>query len=98
VLEGDVEEVAGAAGGIEHADRAELVVECLHVGDGGGACAGGLMLGGGGADGVPARAERVDDGRLDEALDVAARGVVCAELVTAGGSSATHSRRWSAPG
>ncbi len=81
VFERDVEEIAGAAGGVEDADGAEFVVEGADE-------VGGVFelafVGeeqGGGLDVVPLRAQRLDDGGQDEALDVGARGVVGAELV-----------------
>ena len=40
---------------------------------------------GGGVDGVPLVAQRLDDGGQDEALDIGARGVVGAELVALAG-------------
>ena len=81
LLKRDVEEVARAAGGIEHADGAELGVELVHLGLGGLEVAALGERDGGDTDGGPFIAERLDDGGEDEALDVGARGVVGAELV-----------------
>ena len=84
-LQGDVEEIPGAAGGIEHADGGEFLVEGADGGAGFLALVLVIELGGGGADGLPFLAEGIDQGRADEALDVAARGVVRAELVPLAG-------------
>lgn len=81
VFERDVEEVAGAAGGVEDAGGAQFVVpgadevggvfELAFVGE----------EQGGGLGVVPVGAQRFDDGGQDEAVDVGARGVVGAEVV-----------------
>jgi hypothetical protein len=81
VFEGDVEEVAGAAGGIEDASATEAAMEVVEYVDGVGEVAGVDELGDGGDDVGPVGAERLDDGRDDEALDVGAGSVVGAELV-----------------
>jgi hypothetical protein len=81
VFERDVEEVAGAAGGVEDAGGAQFVVpgadevgsltELAFVGE----------QQGGGLGVVPVGAQRLDDGGQDEAVDVGARGVMGAEVV-----------------
>ncbi|PKO49477.1 MAG: hypothetical protein CVU31_00600 [Betaproteobacteria bacterium HGW-Betaproteobacteria-4] len=81
VFERDVEEVAGAAGGVEDAGGAQLVVpgadevsgvfEFAFVGE----------QQGGGLGVVPVGAQWLDDGGQDEAVDVGARGIVGAEVV-----------------
>ena len=85
VFERDVEEIARAAGRVEHAHRAQGVVEGVDLGQRGG----GLAFVGeeqrGGLDVGPAFAQRLDDGGQDEAVDVGARGVVGAEGVALGG-------------
>lgn len=85
VFEGDVEEVAAAAGGVEYAGVAELVVEVLQLVDG-------LVLlallqpgFGGDLDGAPLVAQRVDKGGHDQAFDVGAWGVVGTEFVAFAG-------------
>ena len=91
-IEGDVEEVARAAGGIEDARVAQLLVELAHDGDGFlelvlGCLVGLGVLGGDndpadlGLHHVPVGAQRLLDGRPDQALDVGARGVVRAQGV-----------------
>ena len=81
VVEGHVEEIAGAAGGVEDAEFAQAAMESAD--DIGGF--GGFFLTfqreGGGFHGVPLGAEGFDDDGEDEAFDVGARGVVGAELV-----------------
>ena len=81
VLQGHVQEVAGAAGRVEHAYAAQAVVEAAQFGGG----FVGLALGGerqGGGLGVaPFGAQRFDHGGQHQPLDVGARGVVGAELV-----------------
>src|SRR5690606_14895303 len=85
--ERDVEEVAGAAGGVEDADGGEAGEEAGEGASGLVAEAGALaavpgLLGpldellGGGPDGLPLLAERFEDGGADEALDVGAGGEV----------------------
>ena len=79
-IEGDVEEVGGAAGGVEHADGAEAgVVGADEVGGSGqrailgfGQC--------GGFDAIPFFEQRVHDGGLDQTFHEGARGEVGAEL------------------
>jgi hypothetical protein len=85
VLQGDVEEIAGAARGVEDAHFAEAAVEALHFGGGFLRFALAVEGDGGGLGGVPLGAQRLDDGGHDEALDVGARGVVRAELVALDG-------------
>ena len=79
VFEGDVEEVTGAAGGIEDKSVAEFAVELAGGLDGGGGVSGVDEVGDSGDGGLPVLAERFDDGGDDEAFDVGARGVVGAE-------------------
>ena len=79
VFERDVEEVSGAAGGIEDAGVAELAVELAGDADGFFGFAGVNEVGDGGDGVVPVGAEGLDDGGDDETLDVGARGVVRAE-------------------
>ena len=62
VLEGDVEEIAGAAGGIEDFDLAEFVVPIADFLDGFIDFAETGVSEGGGADGFPFGAEGLDDG------------------------------------
>jgi hypothetical protein len=100
VLQRDVEKVAAAAGGVEHAHAAQLVVKALQLGarlvELGLALPGvvqGLGLArqqqGGGACVGPVLAQRLDDGGQHQALDVGARRVVGAELVALGGVQRT---------
>ena len=83
-FEGDVKEVAGAAGGIEDAGFTERVVEGADGGDG----FFGVILGfeafDGGQHVGPVGAEGFDDGGDDEAFDVGAGGVVGAEAAAFG--------------
>jgi len=83
-IEGDVEEIARAAGGIEHARVAQLLVELAHDGHGFLDFVLGCLVGLGvfGGDNnpahldlhhVPVGAQRLLDGRPDQALDVGAR-------------------------
>ena len=81
VFEGDVEEVAGPAGGIEDAEGTELFMKGFEFGDGFFEVAGGGVDDGGGVDGFPVGADGFDDGGEDEAFDVGAGGVVGAEFV-----------------
>ena len=81
VFERDVEEVAGAAGGVEDAGGTQFVVPGADE-------VGGVLelafIGeeqGGGLGVVPVGAQRLDDGGQDEAVDVGARRVVGAEVV-----------------
>ena len=102
VLEGDVAEIAGAAGGIEDAEVGEAFLKRDERLDGGGAeflfvgdsaeaafrvrrrnvyplaefIGGHDGDGGGGFDGVPFLAQRLDDGGEDEPLNVGAGRVV----------------------
>ena len=79
-LERDVEEVAGAAGRVEHARPAERVVEGLHGGGGGGLVAGRARAPAATACTVaPVRPQRLDHRRHDEPLDIGARRVMRAE-------------------
>ena len=80
VLHGDVEEVAGAAGRVEDAQVAELVVEVLDRLDGGVAVAGDVVGERRGLDVVPALAQRLDHRRHDQALDPAPGRELGAEL------------------
>ncbi len=66
VLQGDVEEIAGAAGGIENAHFAEAAVEALDFGNGFGALAFAIEGDGGGFGGIPLGAEGLDDGGDDQ--------------------------------
>src|SRR4051812_5421774 len=81
MFEGDVEEIAGAAGGIEHGHFAKLAVESSDLGAGLGGVAFLRMDNGGGMRGPPLAAQGLDDGGQDEPLDVGARSVVRTELV-----------------
>ncbi len=81
VFQRDVEEVAAAAGRIEHAQGTQLVVEGAQLGDGlflfalsGEQHGGALHVG-------PALAQRLDHGGLHQAVDVGARRVVRAQRV-----------------
>ena len=60
VLEGDVEEISGAAGGVEHADIGELLVKGAEGGAGFLFLARGLELSRGGFDGGPLPAQGLD--------------------------------------
>lgn len=60
-------------------------MEALHFGDGVFLFACAIEGDGGGFDRIPLDAQRLDDGRDDEALDVGPRGVVGAELVALDG-------------
>ena len=81
VLQGDVEEVAAAAGRIEHAGLAQLVVELADLGH---RLLGLALLPVGQRGGLylrPFGAQRLDDGRQYQALDIGTRRVVGAEFV-----------------
>jgi len=81
VLQGDVEEVTAAAGRIEHAGLAQLVVELADLGH---RLLGLALLPVGQRGGLylrPFGAQRLDDGRQHQAFDVGARRVVGAEFV-----------------
>ena len=81
VLHGDVEEVAGAAGRVEDAGGAQLFVEGADFVQGGGRVVGQLVGHGGGLDVLPVVAQRLDQGRQDQALDEGAGREVGAQLV-----------------
>lgn len=85
LLEGDVEKVAAAAGGIEHAEAAEAVVVGIDLGAGLFEVAFVRVGEGGGADGIPFLAQRLDDGGEDEALHIRTRREVGAEGVAISG-------------
>jgi hypothetical protein len=76
VFEGDVEEVPGAAGGVEDAGVAELFVEGAGGFDSGGAISGVDVLGDDGEGVAPVVAEGFDEGGDDQPLDVGAGSVV----------------------
>src|ERR1039458_2191460 len=81
MLQGDVKEIAHAARGIKHDQPAQLFVKGVHLGAGFLRVAGAGLRGGGGADVFQLGAERFNDGRQNEALDIGARGEVRAKLV-----------------
>ena len=85
VIEGDVQKVAAAAGGVEHPQLAQLAVEAAHLFDGLLALA--LLLVGqrGHLHLAPLGPQGLDDGGQHQPLDVGARGVVGAELVALAG-------------
>ena len=95
VFQRHIQKVGAATGRIQHAHAAQLVQKLLHFGAGFGAlCVGGLALqrGGfvrqhqGGGLGVgPVGAQRRDDGRQHQPLDIRTRGVVRAQCVALGG-------------
>jgi len=85
VLQGDVQKVAAAAGGIEHAHAAELVVESAQGVDGILVFALRIKQGGGGLGVFPVGTQGLDHGGQHQALDIGARGVVGAEGVALGG-------------
>jgi hypothetical protein len=85
VFEGDVEEVAGATGGIQDAGVAELAMEVQRGVDGLLGVAGVDEVGDGGDGIVPVGAKWLNEGRDNEAFDVSAGCVVRAEGVTFGG-------------
>ncbi len=81
VFQRHVQEVAAAAGGVEHAGVAELVVEAAHFFKGlvgPVLCAQGER---GDLHGLPVAPQRLDEGGQDEPFDIGAGGVVGAELV-----------------
>ena len=84
-FEGNVEEVARAAGVVKDAEFAEFVVERGYGLAGCFGVAGFVELGGGSFDSIPLFAEGLDDGWADEALHGAARGVVRTGLVALAG-------------
>ena len=93
VFEGDVEEVAAAAGGVEDDGLAELFVE-------GSDLAGGVVQlalagerDGGGLYRGPLFAEGLDDRGHDQPLDIGARRVVGAQLVALDGVQGTLQER-----
>ncbi|HRM68644.1 MAG TPA: hypothetical protein PLO71_04375, partial [Thauera phenylacetica] len=81
VFQRHVQKITAAAGGVEHAHRAQVAVEAADLGDRVLVLA--LLLVGerGGLHLAPFGAQRLDDGGQHQALDVGARGVVGAELV-----------------
>ncbi len=85
MVEGDVEEVGGAAGGIENAEFAEAAMEAADFGGGLVEIAAVGAGDGGGLDGFPLAAQRCQDGLEHEALDIGARGEVSAERVALDG-------------
>lgn len=85
VFEGDVEEVAGATGGIQDACVAELAMEVQRGVDGLLGVAGVDEVGDGGDGVVPVGAKWLNEDRGNEAFDVSAGCVVRAEGVTFGG-------------
>ncbi len=95
VFEGDVEEVAAAAGGVEHAQGAQAVMKAAEFGAGSvhlGVARAAVEFGGfvgeqqrGGLGVCPFAAQGFHHGGQHEAFDVGARGVVGAEGVAFGG-------------
>ncbi len=95
MFEGDVEEVAAAAGGVEHAQGAQAVMKAAEFGAGGvhlGVARAAVEFGGfvgeqqrGGLGVGPFAAQGFHHGGQHEAFDVGARGVVGAEGVAFGG-------------
>ena len=81
VFEGDIEEIARAAGRIEHVQRAQAMVKTAQHADRLLLLAFGGQGEGGGLGIAPLGAQRFDHGRQHEALDIGARRVVRAELV-----------------
>ena len=81
MLQGDVKEIAGAARRIKHGDLAKPFVETVHLGAGFFKVARAGLGDGGGADIFPLGAERFNDGRQHQPLDIGARRVVGAKLV-----------------
>ena len=81
VFEGHVEEVAGAAGGVEHPHPGQADLEGGDQLDGLGVFALFVQGEGGAVDRGPFLAQGLDDGGQDQALDVGPRGVVGAEAV-----------------
>ena len=81
MLQGDVKEIAGAARGIKHGHAAKFFMERIHLGAGFFEVARAGLGEGGGADIFPFGAERFNDGRQNQPLDIGARRVVCAKLV-----------------
>ena len=81
VLQGHVQEIAAAAGGVEHAHGAEPAMERAHGLHRLVALAVLVEPEGAGLDVGPLGAQGLDDGGQHQALDVGARGVMGAELV-----------------
>ncbi len=79
-FERDIEEIPGSAGWIEHARRAELVVESAHSGERVPCAALGLLALSGRDDIPPVRAQRFDDSSGDKPLDIGAGRVMRAQL------------------
>ena len=82
MFQGDIEEVAGAAGGVQYRKPGEANLEGTDQPDRLGVLALLVQREGGAMDAGPFLAERRDDGGDDQALDIGARGVVGAEPVT----------------
>ena len=76
----DIEEIAGAAGRVEHAGRAERVVEILDRLERAVAVAGVLQLMRVGQRLLPVGTQRLDDRRDDQPFDIAAGRIVGAEF------------------
>ena len=81
VFEGDVEEIAGAAGGVEDTDVAEPAAKITDFIESLSGFTSGIESERGGLDYSPFFAEGFDDGGKDEAFDVGAGGEMCAEAV-----------------
>ena len=81
MFQGDVEEVAGAAGGVQHPHIGQAHLEGGDEFDGLGVLALFVQGEGGAVDRGPFLAQGLDDGGQDQALDIGPRGVVGAELV-----------------
>ena len=77
---GDIEEVAGAAGGIQHAHLAQLFVEATDQTTRTQGITVQIQADGLGFDRLPIRAQRLHDRRLDQALHKGARRVVGAQF------------------
>ncbi|MNS45411.1 hypothetical protein D3C72_778780 [compost metagenome] len=77
---GDIEEVAGPAGRVQHADTAQVAVKIPHHAARPPLIARHIEADGAGLDGLPVRTQGFHDRRLDQAFDIGARGVVGAQF------------------
>ncbi|MNQ74448.1 hypothetical protein D3C85_892040 [compost metagenome] len=77
---GDIEEVAGAAGRVQHTDAAQVAVKIPHHAARPPLIARHIEADGAGLDGLPVRTQGFHDRRLDQAFDIGARGVVGAQF------------------
>ena len=79
VLQRDIEEIAGTAGGIEDGDPAEVSVKSAQLRNRTRFVTGICQLDRGSLDRFPIGAQRLDDGRQHQTFDIGSRGVMRAE-------------------